>query len=477
LGVFGDPRPAPDSLVTAMEKRGRPEPDLLQVAKSLATDRTTVEVVSAFERAGIRSILLKGPSIQSLLYEYEEWRFYGDSDLLISPDQIAEAENVLSDLGFVHLPLDDIPHDRPWHAHAWFRERDGCSVDLHRTLIGAGAEPRKVWSVLSANVARMKVLDSPLEVLSPAGRAMHIVLHAAQDGVLPTKSVPDLRRALAQLPLEVWEEAWQIASSCEALPAFVAGLRFVPEGAALVGRLGLESEVSTEAVLRMSGERQAVAVDWLWSTPGIVPKLRFVAHKLFPPVAFIKAWSPIRWKGGAGIIASYIYRVFWLLLQSPRASMAWARASARTRRRGHRRARHEISSEPAAELRLTAKIRLALNVWRAFAWTHIFLRRRRLPDIVAACRSQSGATGLTIDPIRLGWIVYRLLRVGPYHARCLVNSLVLLRLLYRQGYEADLVIGLPEIPDDVEAHSWLEIDGRDVGPPPGRGDHVEFTRY
>lgn len=40
-----------------------------------------------------------------------------------------------------------------------------------------------------------------------------------------------------------------------------------------------------------------------------------------------------------------------------------------------------------------------------------------------------------------------------------------------------LVIGLPEEPVDERAHAWVELEGRDVGPPPGRGNHVELARY
>jgi hypothetical protein len=58
-----------------------------------------------------------------------------------------------------------------------------------------------------------------------------------------------------------------------------------------------------------------------------------------------------------------------------------------------------------------------------------------------------------------------------------VSALVLFRLLRRQGDPAELVIGLPATAADQNAHAWIELDGRDVGPAPGRNGHVELARF
>ena len=71
----------------------------------------------------------------------------------------------------------------------------------------------------------------------------------------------------------------------------------------------------------------------------------------------------------------------------------------------------------------------------------------------------------------------RSLGLGPIRARCLFTSMVLFRLLRDQGDEPELVIGLPIEPKDKDAHAWVELGGRDVGPPPGRGRHEELARY
>ena len=78
---------------------------------------------------------------------------------------------------------------------------------------------------------------------------------------------------------------------------------------------------------------------------------------------------------------------------------------------------------------------------------------------------------------RLSRAVDRSLRIGSRRPTCLVNSLVLFRLLREQGDHAELVIGLPESPTSKDAHAWVELDGREVGPPPGRAGHSQLARF
>jgi hypothetical protein len=69
------------------------------------------------------------------------------------------------------------------------------------------------------------------------------------------------------------------------------------------------------------------------------------------------------------------------------------------------------------------------------------------------------------------------LRFGSHRPTCLVNALVLFRLLREQGEAAELVIGLPSNATNETAHAWVEINGADMGPPPGRGNHSALARF
>lgn len=135
------------------------------------------------------------------------------------------------------------------------------------------------------------------------------------------------------------------------------------------------------------------------------------------------------------------------------------------------------AATPSPRLSPRDKVRLAARIWHAFLLVHLGLRRHSLPDLARrlAARRRRGAQ--TVDPVRLGRIVYRVLRVGPYRPRCLVSSLVAFRLLREQGVDAELVIGLPDRARTKDAHSWVEVHRKDVGPPPGRGTRIELVRY
>lgn len=134
-------------------------------------------------------------------------------------------------------------------------------------------------------------------------------------------------------------------------------------------------------------------------------------------------------------------------------------------------------SEAVTRMSGPAKLGLALRIWSWFGRVLLGVKREPLPRFVAGLRPAARRPGPSIDPVRLGRIVARLLRVGPWRARCLFTSLVLYRLLLEQGDRPQLVIGLPREPRDKDAHAWIELDGRDVGPPPGKSHHQELARY
>lgn len=75
---------------------------------------------------------------------------------------------------------------------------------------------------------------------------------------------------------------------------------------------------------------------------------------------------------------------------------------------------------------------------------------------------------------RLGRAVERVLAWTPRRSRCLVQSLVLTRMLARRGIESSLVIGVAA-GESFAAHAWVEADGVALLPPlPSR--FVPLTR-
>jgi Transglutaminase-like superfamily len=128
-------------------------------------------------------------------------------------------------------------------------------------------------------------------------------------------------------------------------------------------------------------------------------------------------------------------------------------------------------------MRPLERLRLALRILRTYAHVHRRLSREPLPRLAANFGDVTPRQGDPIPPRQLAWAIDRTLRVGSHRPRCIYNALVMYRLLREQGDPAVLVIGLPKEAITKDAHAWVEIDGTDVGPPPGRAGHQEMARF
>jgi hypothetical protein len=109
------------------------------------------------------------------------------------------------------------------------------------------------------------------------------------------------------------------------------------------------------------------------------------------------------------------------------------------------------------------KAALAAEILRAYLQVRWHLWRTDLPRTLAAARAgrvEPAARGRRESLVlgtRLGQAVGRTLRLLPTDDRCLLQSLVLTRLLADRGVESALVIGVVVEPE-LAAHAWVESD-------------------
>jgi hypothetical protein len=296
------------------------------VIRSLTVDLLTGRVISSLRRAGIPTILLKGPAVARWLYDEGAARSYVDTDLLLAPDDFPAAERVLVGLGFEREGLGTIRDDWPRHARTWLRS-DGANVDLHRTFVGVGVTPAELWETLSAQTETMRVGGVDVDVLRPAARALIVALHAAKDGGRIAKVRHDLGHAIERLPVDLWRETALLAARLHATATLGAGLRRSPAGAALAAQLGLPSETSMEMAIRAHGAPPlAVGFDWLFTAAGWRKKIPLVARKIVPPPVFLRAWIPLAQRGRLGLAVAYVWRPIWVIWRSGPALWAWWRA-------------------------------------------------------------------------------------------------------------------------------------------------------
>jgi Transglutaminase-like superfamily len=118
------------------------------------------------------------------------------------------------------------------------------------------------------------------------------------------------------------------------------------------------------------------------------------------------------------------------------------------------------------------RIVLATEILVVYMRVRVLLRRRTLPQTVATLRAGAGAgagavAGEPAAPVlarRLAGATVRTITLLPTDSRCLMRSLVLLRLLARRGLESTLVISAPEPRPGFEAHAWIEHAGEPLLP-------------
>ena len=277
---------------------------------TLAGDVVAAEVAAALSSFRIRAILLKGSSIVRWLYGDLPDRYSVDVDLLVAPERFADAGDVLSRLGF--RPLEPVREER--HAFTWLRGV-GPHVDLHRARVGVGVSAVEAWATLSETTEELMLAGRQVEVLTPAARALHLALHAAQHGREVGQPLADLERAVV-LPFELWREAASLAEKLHATPAFAAGLRLLPDGRAMASRLALPTWTPPAVVLRQqTAPDMTLMLNRALETPGLRRKTSFLLSRAFPPPSVMRARSSLARRGVPGLAGSYIARAGWLVLR------------------------------------------------------------------------------------------------------------------------------------------------------------------
>ena len=304
-------------------------PAALAAGLNLANDAVTADLAARLRKAGVRGIVLKGPSLRRWLYDDEPERWSVDVDLLVDPGTFDAIDPVMHDAGWTYLGVNAIGGDRP-HNRTWQHGREGPMLELHRSIAGMGAPAEEVWRVLSARTEAMPLAGGEVEVLDVPARALHVALHAAQHGAAHERTGEDLRRTLGRVPADAWVQAAELAHRLEATAAFAAGLRRDPDGRALAQRLELPDEMPDDVAWRMASAPAGTdGLGVLTEAPGVRGKLRFVARHLAPPPGYMRVWLPMARRSRVGLALAYLYRPFWLVARLPGAILARRRARSR----------------------------------------------------------------------------------------------------------------------------------------------------
>lgn len=122
------------------------------------------------------------------------------------------------------------------------------------------------------------------------------------------------------------------------------------------------------------------------------------------------------------------------------------------------------------------RARLAAEVLGAYARVRRSVRRGPITDVVADL--QGGGTTERPDDLalaeHLAWATARTLALLPTNTRCLMQALVLTRVMARRGLRTTFVLSASS-GARFEAHAWLEHAGVAILQPAG-ADHQHLLR-
>jgi hypothetical protein len=262
-------------------------PEVLHAVRALSVDAVTAEVLSAFQAAGIPSILLKGPSIARWLYP-SGGRSYCDTDLLIRDGDFPAADAVLRRLGFADTSDGWAHAEHVPHEVGRTYKRPGGAVDLHRSLHHIPVTPAVVWDTFRAHTRTLVVGNVEATVLDTTALALHVVLHAVQHANA-NHTAEDLRRAVAALPAGQWTEVAALAAVLGVEDELALGLRLDPAGQEVARALGLSDPAAEASSAWPSfAPRGAVSLDVLAAAPTLGAKLQRARWILLPSPARVR---------------------------------------------------------------------------------------------------------------------------------------------------------------------------------------------
>lgn len=305
------------------------------LAVCLRSDTIGLLARRALDHAGITHIVLKGRSFARLLYDSDWERVYRDTDLLVSPGDVARAGAVLTTARFARPDRDYLTLP-PHYAQFWIHQDTGVPVDLHWSLPGVKVDAARVWAELSERTMILDVGGTPATVLDGAATAFLCALHAARHGPRFPSPLADLERALTRIESGSWAQAVILAQALQAEGPLAAGMALLPDGKELAARFGLSTRGSTEMWIKKQDDPRlwsALFVDSIINSKSMGAAARELLRWAFPPAPAMRARYDWAGRGKRALTAAYVVRFVHGPSRLGKALATWARARLSMKRR------------------------------------------------------------------------------------------------------------------------------------------------
>jgi hypothetical protein len=442
-------------------------------------------VLDRLQRAGITPLILKGAALRATLYLEAAEREVGDLDLLVHRREVDAACRVLEECGYGAPDADDAAAYARHHFHLRLRHPFGHLVEVHWALTEPEA-PSCLDEVAFLSEARpAPSVRTPRRVPRMEHMLLHLASQSATDGYAPLRRLVDVDRIIASTPDLDWRRLLDDARTSGLRTALALTLTVArellhtpvpgwarhelrPRGlvrrhlallAPVPRALGTYHPGPTERRLGQlwvlagdHGVRRVLA--WLETQGYDGPVRRWRAERartdgISRAVGKLKLAACQLVLHARGNPASTLARPASRLWRDGETAGAPRLAS---RRLARSLFRHRADAVPLA----LAFLLLPLTVAR--------LRMARSPVVVRA--PDGGAPAPPARPVRLARarrlarVVALAARHGVMSGNCLSRSLTLLDLMAREGLGGELRIGVRTGDVGIDAHAWVELDGR-----------------
>jgi hypothetical protein len=274
---------------------------LTGAARSLLAGRQIGTVTDSLKKAGIPTILLKGPALARSVYPDPAIRQSGDIDLLIQPQNIPAAEDVLEKLGYT-CPIKGFHISRhEFHHETFTLPANAIPLELHWVLdFTFKVFPEGVLDEAFRRRIAVKSGDLSFETLSHTDHLLYLAFHDVfQHDSVRLDWIVDISRIMAEFTGEEWEELGRLSVEQNVrIP-----LELLITAATLWTGCGLPAGVRDLSGWPAPGERELQllplsktyhisVLSWmrlsLQARSGIRQKLRFWSRIIVPPVIVMK---------------------------------------------------------------------------------------------------------------------------------------------------------------------------------------------
>ena len=169
------------------------------------------QILEAFEREGIRVVVLKGAALAHVLYESPGLRPFGDIDLLVEPQVAWKAQSVVGSLGFV---APSAPTDRRLFSHHHLplaiRQAGGhiIQVEIHTNALSHDTQGSLTLADLTGPLRMFDVGGRQAAAFGHVDMLYHLCRHVAERAsLLRLIWVADIVSYAARYAREIsWED-------------------------------------------------------------------------------------------------------------------------------------------------------------------------------------------------------------------------------------------------------------------------------